>query len=182
MCSLFLQLISHKDTLFPPVLNGYFGSEECRSITSLQPQGLFQSILYLHPFRVFKHEGYSWNARCYREKGMKGLNICYAHWIQWWNLHCRGAKLHRSTPQSPEGTNKLQIVRSPWAGKIKVDKRKEVTSRRTGDKLAQCLLILTPRNRKLQVKSSDEKFRHIKHPKQVTFYVQPEACSTTDVY
>lgn len=60
---------------------------------------------------------------------------------------------------------KMQIVRSPWTGKMKIDKRKEETSGMMGANLAWCLLFLTPRDRGLQVKKLDEKFRHGKYPK-----------------
>lgn len=38
---------------------------------------------------------------------------------------CREAKLHRSALQSPEGKKKIEIVRSPRIGKMKIDKRKK---------------------------------------------------------
>lgn len=76
----------------------------------------------------------------------------------------------------------MQVVRSPWTGKMKIDKRKEETSGMMGANLAQCLLFLTPRDRGLQVKKLDEKFRHGKYPKQIIFNILPEVCSTADVY
>lgn len=78
---------------------------------------------------------------------------------------CRDAKLHRSAPQTPEGKKKKEIVRYAQTGKMKIDKRKKQASERVGANLAQCLLFFTPRDRALQVRKSDEKFRHSKYLK-----------------
>lgn len=65
---------------------------------------------------------------------------------------------------------------------MKTDKRKEEISGMMGANLAQYFLFLTSRDRGLQVKKSNEKFRCSKHLKQIIFHILPEVCSTADVY